>query len=63
MGTGIGTGLLRHALMRSVEGANLVGGPALLVNALNEEAALFWRKQTGAARAVLTSKRFRGNAY
>jgi GNAT superfamily N-acetyltransferase len=40
---GIGTGLLRHALMRSVEGANLVGGRALLVNALDEEAALFWR--------------------
>ena len=45
MGKGIGTGLLRHALTRSVEGANLVGGRALLVNALDEEAALFWRKQ------------------
>jgi GNAT superfamily N-acetyltransferase len=45
MGKGIGSGLLRHALMRSVEGANLVGGRALLVNALDEEAALFWRKQ------------------
>lgn len=45
MGKGIGTGLLRHALMRSVEGANLVGGRALLVNALDEEAALFWQRQ------------------
>jgi GNAT superfamily N-acetyltransferase len=42
-GRGIGTGLLRHALMRSVAGAHLVGGRALLVNALDEEAALFWR--------------------
>jgi GNAT superfamily N-acetyltransferase len=42
-GKGIGTGLLRHALMRSVAGAHLVGGRALLVNALDEEAARFWR--------------------
>jgi GNAT superfamily N-acetyltransferase len=42
-GRGIGTGLLRHALTRSVAGAQLVGGRALLVNALDEEAALFWR--------------------
>jgi GNAT superfamily N-acetyltransferase len=42
-GRGIGTGLLRHALMRSVAGAHLVGGRALLVNALDEEAALLWR--------------------
>lgn len=45
IGKGIGTGLLRHALMRSVAGANLVGGRALQVNALDEEAALFWQKQ------------------
>jgi GNAT superfamily N-acetyltransferase len=44
-GKGIGTGLLRHALTRSVAGAHLVGGRALLVNALDEEAALFWRQQ------------------
>jgi GNAT superfamily N-acetyltransferase len=42
-GKGIGTGLLRHALLRSVAGAHLVGGRALLVNAIDEEAALFWR--------------------
>jgi GNAT superfamily N-acetyltransferase len=42
-GRGIGTGLLRHALTRSVAGAHLVGGRALLVNALDEEAAVFWR--------------------
>jgi len=44
MGNGIGTGLLRHALMRSVAGARLVDGRALLVNALDEEAAEFWRR-------------------
>lgn len=43
-GRGIGTGLLRHALMRSVAGAHLVGGRALLVNALAEDAALFWQR-------------------
>lgn len=44
MGRGIGTGLLRHALIRSVAGAHLVGGRALMVNALDEEAAVFWRR-------------------
>jgi GNAT superfamily N-acetyltransferase len=43
-GKGVGTGLLRHALLRSVAGAQLVGGRALLVNAIDEEAALFWRQ-------------------
>ena len=42
-GKGIGTRLLQHALMRSVAGARLVGGRALVVNALDEEAADFWR--------------------
>jgi GNAT superfamily N-acetyltransferase len=42
-GKGIGTGLLRHALTRSVAGAQLVGGRTLLVNALDEEAAVYWR--------------------
>ncbi len=43
-GRGVGTGLLRHALMRSVEGARLVGGRALVVNALDSDAAKFWRR-------------------
>ena len=42
-GRGISTGLLRHALTRSVAGAHFVGGPALLVSALDEKAAVFWR--------------------
>lgn len=41
-GRGVGTGLLRHALIRSVEGARLVGGRALVVNALDSDAAKFW---------------------
>lgn len=44
-GRGIGTGLLRHALTRAVAGARLVGGRALVVNALDEEAAAFWRRR------------------
>jgi hypothetical protein len=38
-------GLLKHALMRSVDGAQLVGGRALVVNALDDEAASFWRRR------------------
>lgn len=44
-GRGIGTGLLRHALMRCVAGARLIGGRALMVNALDGEAAAFWRRR------------------
>jgi GNAT superfamily N-acetyltransferase len=41
-GRGIGSGLLRHALTRAVEGARLVGGRALLVRAVDEAARAFW---------------------
>ncbi|MDA8232640.1 MAG: GNAT family N-acetyltransferase [Magnetospirillum sp.] len=41
-GHGIGTGLLRHALIRCVRGARLIGGRALIVRAIDGEAALFW---------------------
>lgn len=44
VGRGVATGLLRHALVRSVEGARLVGGRALVVNALDEDAAKFWQR-------------------
>lgn len=44
-GRGIGTGLLKHALERCVEAAALVGGRALMVNAVDAEAAEFWRRR------------------
>lgn len=44
-GRGVGTGLLRHALIRSVTAAHLIGGRALLVKALNAEAAGFWTRR------------------
>ena len=44
-GTGIGMGLLKHAMLRSLEAAKLVGGRALLVNAVDEDAAAFWMKR------------------
>ncbi len=44
-GKGIGTGLLKHALERCVEAAALVGGRALIVNAVDEDAAIFWRRR------------------
>ncbi len=44
-GKGIGTGLVKHALERCVAAAELVGGRALMVNAIDEEAAGFWRRR------------------
>ncbi len=50
-GRGIGTGLLKHALARCVQAASLIGGRALLVNAIDDGAARFWKR-----RGFLTSK-------
>ena len=44
-GRGIGTGLIKHALERCVTVASLVGGRALMVNAVDEEAAAFWQRR------------------
>lgn len=44
-GRGIGTGLLKHALQRCVQAAELVGGRALMVNAVDAEAADFWQRR------------------
>ena len=44
-GQGIGTGLLKHALERCVEAATLIGGRALVVNAVDEEATDFWQRR------------------
>lgn len=44
-GRGIGTGLLKHALERCVTAAGLIGGRALLVNAVDAEAGAFWRRR------------------
>ena len=44
-GQGIASGLLRHALIRCVAGARLIGGRALVVNAIDAEAAGFWRRR------------------
>ncbi|MGV1833072.1 GNAT family N-acetyltransferase [Agrobacterium vitis] len=50
-GQGIGTGLLKHALQRCVEAAALIGGHALMVNAVDDVAAEFWRR-----RGFITSR-------
>lgn len=44
-GQGIGIGLMKHALERCVQAAHLVGGRALIVNAVDEEAAQFWQRR------------------
>jgi GNAT superfamily N-acetyltransferase len=45
IGKGIGTGLLKHALQRCVAAADLVGGRALIVNAVDIESAGFWARR------------------
>lgn len=45
IGKGIGTGLLKHALQRCVSAARLIGGRALVVNAVDDEAAEFWKRR------------------
>jgi GNAT superfamily N-acetyltransferase len=45
IGKGIGAGLLKHALQRCVAAADLVGGRALIVNAVDIEAAGFWARR------------------
>ena len=44
-GKGIGTGLLKHALERCVTAAGLIGGRALIVNAVDTEASGFWKRR------------------
>jgi len=44
-GRGIGSGLLKHTLERCIEAAKLVGGRALIVNAVDEDAAAFWQRR------------------
>ncbi|MFD2238201.1 GNAT family N-acetyltransferase [Aureimonas populi] len=44
-GQGIGTGLVKHALQRCVQAASLIGGRALMVNAVDEDAARFWDRR------------------
>jgi GNAT superfamily N-acetyltransferase len=44
-GMGIGTGLVKHALQRCVQAAALIGGRALVVNAVDREAAAFWQRR------------------
>lgn len=41
-GRGIGSAMLRHALERAVQGIELLGGRAILVDAIDEEAEAYW---------------------
>ena len=45
VGKGIGTGLVKHALQRCVHAASLIGGRALMVNAVDDDAAQFWQRR------------------
>jgi GNAT superfamily N-acetyltransferase len=48
-GQNIGTGMLRDALLRTLQAADIAGIRALLVHALNEKAAAFYRERGFAA--------------
>jgi GNAT superfamily N-acetyltransferase len=45
VGQGVGKGLLRHAFRRCLAAAKLIGGRVLVVHAVDEEAAEFWRRR------------------
>ncbi len=38
-------GPVKHALQRCVQAASLIGGRALMVNAVDNEAAQFWQRR------------------
>jgi GNAT superfamily N-acetyltransferase len=42
-GRGIGTDLVKYALERCVQATALISGRAMMVNAVDEDAALFWQ--------------------
>jgi GNAT superfamily N-acetyltransferase len=44
-GKGVGAGLLKHALQRCVIAAGLIGGRAIIVNAVDIDAAAFWARR------------------
>ena len=44
-GKNLGTGMIRDALLRTLQAANIAGIRALLVHALNERAAAFYRER------------------
>ena len=44
IGQGIGSGLIKHALMGCLRAAVIIGGRALIVKAVDLEAAAFWQK-------------------
>ena len=44
-GQGVGSGLLKHAITTCIQAAKLVGGRALMVKAIDEEAAAFWQRR------------------
>lgn len=43
-GTGLGASLLQHATLRAIEAAETIGIRAVIVHAINEEAAKFYEK-------------------
>jgi len=43
VGRGIGSALLRHALERCVAGAEVIGGRAVIVRAIDADAEAFWQ--------------------
>jgi predicted N-acetyltransferase YhbS len=44
-GSGVGTDLLKHALIRCATASQLIGGRAVIARAIDEQAALFWSRR------------------
>ncbi len=43
-GSGTGSGLLKHALVRCVTASQLIAGRAVIARAIDDQAAAFWRR-------------------
>ncbi len=61
-GRGIGSALLRHALTRAVAGAEAIGGRALIVRAIDEDAERYWQSNGFIAAKDNSSLLFRSIA-
>lgn len=58
-GQGLGSGLLKDALRRCIVGADLIGGRALIVRAVDAEAEQYWQKRGFRPASAAPSTLFR----
>lgn len=61
-GKGVGSALLRSAFERAVQAAQLIGGPAVIVDAIDEDAKAYWTSNGFESLMGSPSKLFRSVA-